>query len=236
MVNLDQNDLKQVFLVIPAFNESKRIGQLLKRVAERYNIVVVDDGSSDNTYEIAKSVKKEFPTNVFVCKHFFNRGVGAATKTGMIDAIVHNAKYIVTIDGDGQHSIDDIDKVIEPLLNDDVDVVLGYRNFDDMPTTKKFANNVMNLITRIFYNVNVKDSQSGFRAYKSDVIPLLKIHSDRYGAISEFTREIKTNHLSYVEVEIQTIYTDETQAKGTNIFVGLKIFFKMILDFFRYKY
>ncbi|KZX13147.1 glycosyltransferase family 2 protein [Methanobrevibacter curvatus] len=225
-----------LFLVIPAFNESSRLGNLLEKLANKYNIVVVDDGSNDNTYEIAKSIKKKYPNNIFVCKHFLNRGVGAATKTGMADAIAHGAKYIITIDGDGQHDIKDIDNIVRPLTCGVADVVLGYRDFHIMPFSKKFANKMMNIVTRIFYNVNVRDSQSGFRGYKSDIIPLLKIHSDRYGAISEFTREIKTNNLKFEEVEIQTIYTDETQAKGTNFKVGLKIFFKMISDFLRGKY
>ena len=223
-----------IFLVIPAYNEENALGTLLEKLAKmKYKIVIVDDGSRDRTYDIANSIKKKFKENVFLCKHLINCGVGAATKTGMEDAIVHGAKYIVTFDADGQHAIEDIDKVCKPLIEGKADVVIGSRPFEDMPFTKKVANNIMNFITLLFYKIDVKDSQSGLRGYNAKVIPKLRIHSDGYGALSEFTREIRVNELRLSEVEIATIYTPETQAKGTNVIIGFKILVKMVRDVFR---
>ena len=102
-----------------------------------------------------------------------------------------------------------------------------------MPNSKNFANTVMNIMTYLFYRTKVKDSQSGLRAFKAEVIPKLNLLSRGYGVSSEFIREIRRNHLKLVEVTITTIYTPETQAKGTNAMVGLKILFKMIMDIFR---
>ena len=102
-----------------------------------------------------------------------------------------------------------------------------------MPTTKRFANNVMNILTHIFYGIKVKDSQSGFRAFSSEAAKKIDVVSAGYGVSSEFIKEIKNNQISFDEVPITTIYTDETQHKGTNAIVGIKIMFKMIGDLFR---
>jgi len=230
----DLKDTNGVFLVIPAYNEEKTVGKILEEIDKLdYKIVLVDDGSKDNTFEISNNVKKKYPDHIFIYHHAINRGVGAATKTGMIAALKHGAKYIVTFDSDGQHAIEDIPKVCKPLQIGEAEVVIGARPFEDMPISKRFANNIMNLLTRVFYRVNVKDSQSGLRAYKSSAVYKLNIRSDGYGALSEVTKEIKRNNFKLKEVPIATIYTPETQAKGTNALVGLKILLKMILDLFR---
>lgn len=223
-----------IFIVVPAYNEEKSVGNVIEEIAKLdYKVILVDDGSKDNTNKIANSIKDKFPNNIFIYKHVLNRGLGAALNTGMYASLRRNAKYVVTFDADGQHAVEDIAKVIKPLINGEADVVIGARPFEDMPKSKNFANSVMNLLTRIFYRVNVKDSQSGLRAFKAEVIPKLKIISQGYGVSSEFIREIRRNNLKLKEVTITTIYTPETQAKGTNALVGLKILFKMILDLFK---
>jgi len=228
------NTNKEIFVVIPAFNEEKTVGTIIEEIASLdYNVVLVDDGSKDSTYKIAKNSQFKYPQNIFVFQHIINRGVGAATMTGMNAALLLGAKYIVTFDADGQHAIEDIPKVCKPLINGETEVVMGARPFEDMPSSKSFANTVMNFITLIFYRVKVKDSQSGLKAFKADIVPKLALLSPGYAVCSEFVREIRRNHLSFEEVTITTIYTPETQAKGTNAIVGLKILVRMIIDLFR---
>jgi len=227
-------DANGIFVVVPAFNEEKTVGPILEEIASlNYKIIFVDDGSKDITYEIAKNFKTKYPNNIFIYQHIINRGLGAALKTGMSGAIKHGAKHVVTFDADGQHAIEDIAKVCKPLKDGDADVVIGSRPFEDMPLSKNFVNSVMNLMTYVFYKTKVKDSQSGLRAFKAELIPKLQVLSRGYGVSSEFIREIKRNHLKLDEVPIKTIYTPETQVKGTNTIVGLKILFKMIIDLFR---
>jgi glycosyltransferase involved in cell wall biosynthesis len=222
-----------IFIVVPAYNEEKTVGSIIEEIANRnYKVILVNDGSGDDTLAIAEKSALKFPNNIFVYNHLINRGLGAALNTGMTAALRCNAKYIVTFDADGQHEINDIAKVCKPLRNG-ADVVIGARPFEDMPRTKNFANTMMNLLTRIFYKTNVKDSQSGLRAFKSEVIPKLNIVSQGYGVSSEFIREISRNHLKLEEVTITTIYTPETQNKGTNAIIGLKILLKMIIDILR---
>ena len=225
---------QEIFIVIPAFNEEKTVGHLIEEIVSlNYKIVIVDDGSSDDTYKIANALELKHPQNVFTLQHIINRGVGATTKTGMDAAVILGAKYIVTFDADGQHAIEDIYNVCEPLINGEVEVVTGARPFEDMPFSKNFANSIMNIITHVFYRVNVKDSQTGFRAFKAEIVPKLYLYARGYGISSEFLREIRRNHFKFKEVTITTIYTPETQAKGTNALVGIKILFDMIFDLFR---
>jgi len=232
--HLLNEDIDGIFIVIPAFNEEKTVGTIVEEIAGLgYMVILVDDGSNDNTYEIAKSSKSKYPNNIFIYQHFINRGLGAALKTGMTGALIHGAKFVVTFDADGQHAVEDIAKVCKPLKESNAEVVIGSRPFEDMPGSKNFANTIMNLMTFVFYRTKVKDSQSGLRAFKAEIIPKLNLSSRGYGVSSEFIREIRRNRLKLAEVTITTIYTPETQAKGTNAIVGLKILFKMIIDIFK---
>ena len=132
------------------------------------------------------------------------------------------------MDSDGQHSADDLDEVIKPLVTGKAEAVIGVRPFEDMPKTRSFANSIMNLLTKIFYNVDVSDSQTGFRAITVDALNKISINATGYLISSEFIREVNDNDIPFAEVPIQTIYTPETQAKGTNVVVALKILFQMI--------
>ncbi|MBE6510274.1 MAG: glycosyltransferase family 2 protein [Methanobrevibacter millerae] len=222
-------DKNATYVVLPAYNEATRIKPVLEDIARKgYNMVIVNDGSSDNTLEVIKQVKKEFPDKIHIFSLMINRGVGIATQTGFEAVLKYNPKYVVSMDSDGQHSADDLDEVIKPLVSGEAQAVIGVRPFEDMPRTRSFANSIMNLLTRIFYGVDVSDSQTGFRAITIDALDKISINATGYLISSEFIREINDNNIPFAEVPIQTIYTPETQAKGTNVKVALKILFQMI--------
>lgn len=228
------SDSNDIFVVVPAYNEEKTVSQIIEGIVEDgYNVVLVNDGSKDDTLNLAIESKRKYPNKIFIVSHIINRGLGAALKTGMTVAINKGAKYILTFDADGQHDIEDIAKVIKPLQEGKADACIGARPLKDMPISKSFANFVMNFLTLIFYGKKVKDSQSGLRAFTSDAAGQIDIVSSGYAVSSEFIKEISDNNLRLEEVEITTIYTPETQHKGTDAIVGLKILFKMILDLFR---
>ena len=113
-----------VYITIPLYNEEKMILKVIKSLNENgyNNIVVVDDGSSDNGYELVKN-----NTNVIITKHIINRGQGAALQTAMEIAINRGAKYIVHFDSDGQHDSKDIDHMLNTLIEGNYDIVLGSR-------------------------------------------------------------------------------------------------------------
>lgn len=226
---ITEEDKNATYVVLPAYNEATRIKPVLEDIARKgYNMVIVNDGSSDNTLEVIKQAKKAFPDKIHIFSLMINRGVGIATQTGFEAVLKFNPKYIVSMDSDGQHSADDLDEVIKPLVTGKAEAVIGVRPFEDMPKTRSFANSIMNLLTKIFYNVDVSDSQTGFRAITVDALNKISINATGYLISSEFIREVNDNDIPFAEVPIQTIYTPETQAKGTNVVVALKILFQMI--------
>ena len=222
-------DKNATYVVLPAYNEATRIKPVLEDIARKgYNMVIVNDGSSDNTLDVIKQVKKEFPDKIHIFSLMINRGVGIATQTGFEAVLRFNPKYVVSMDSDGQHSADDLDEMIKPLVSGEAEAVIGVRPFEDMPKTRSFANSVMNFLTKIFYRVDVSDSQTGFRAITVNSLDKISINATGYLISSEFIREVNDNNIPFAEVPIQTIYTPETQAKGTNMAVALKILFQMI--------
>ena len=134
----------KIFVVIPAHNEEKKIGKVLKDLKKNgyMHVIVVDDGSSDRTMDIAENYAT-------VIRHPINQGAGAATVTGFDYAVRHGADIIVTIDADGQHDVSDIKKVIRPILDKKAELVIGSRllNSAGMPFVRKFGNSCLNIIT-----------------------------------------------------------------------------------------
>ena len=220
----------KIFVVVPAYNEEKTIAKVILELIDMgFEIVVVDDGSKDNTYSIVNNIIKQKKRGI-LCKHLLNRGLGGALKTGIEAALIENPDVIVTFDADGQHDPNDILNVSKPIIDGEADVVVGKRNFDDMPKSKKFGNTVMNLITLTFYGIKVDDSQSGLRALSRKAAEEIIINARDYGVSSEIVGEVKRHNLRFKEVPIKTIYTDYSMTKGTNTTEGLKILVKLIIN------
>ena len=97
-------------------------------------------------------------------------------QTGFEAVLKFNPKYIVNMDSDGQHSVDDLENVLEPLVTGKAQAVIGARPLKDMPFTRRFANSIINFLTRVFYHVNVSDSQTGFRALTVDALNKININ------------------------------------------------------------
>ena len=226
---ITSEDKDATYVVLPAYNEATRIQPVIESIAEKgYNMVIINDGSSDNTLDVILESKKKYPNRIHLFSLIINRGVGVATQTGFEAVLKFNPKYIVSMDSDGQHSPDDLDNVIEPLVSGRAEAVIGVRPLEDMPKSRNFANSVMNFLTKIFYGVDVSDSQTGFRALTIGALNNITINARGYLISSEFIREINDNKISFEEVTIQTIYTPETQSKGTNSKEALKILLQMM--------
>jgi glycosyltransferase involved in cell wall biosynthesis len=223
----------KIFVVLPAYNEEKTIAKVMEDLMEMgFEVVVVDDGSQDNTYKIASKIIHE-NNHGSICKHLLNRGLGAALRTGIEASLMEDPDVIVTFDADGQHDPQDILNVSKPIINDDADVVVGKRNFREMPLSKKFGNQIMNIITLIFYGIKVNDSQSGLRAFNRKAAESIMINARDYGVSSEIVGEVKRHNLRLKEVMIKTIYTEYSMTKGTNLSEGLKILTKLIMNIFK---
>lgn len=217
-----------IYIVLPAWNESKVLLEVIQaiRAAGYSHIVVVDDGSNDTTFMIAKEA------GVIALQHCLNRGKGAATKTGIEAAKLLGADIIVTMDSDGQHNPEDIHRLIDPIQSEKADVVLGTRliNPQGMPWHKIIANWIGNVLTWYLYGLWVTDSQSGFRAYSSKAARLINTRSDRYDYESEVIREIYLHRLKYVEIPMEVRYTEYSMSKleRQNFTNGLKTLGRML--------
>ncbi len=218
-----------IYIVVPAFNEGNIIQEVIREIqkAGYEKIIVVDDGSSDDTFSKAQAL---LPSTVF--RHKINRGKGAATKTGIEAAKILGADIVVTLDGDGQHNPLDIKKLTAPIEFENFDVVLGTRllNPKGMPFHKILANKIGNFFTWFFYGLWVTDSQSGFRAYSRRAVEIIDTRSDRYEYESEVIYEIKKHKLKYIEVPITVRYTEYSMGKvqKQNFLNGLKTLYKIV--------
>ncbi|MFA9261887.1 MAG: glycosyltransferase family 2 protein [Undibacterium sp.] len=229
MLDSNHNRNLLVSVVLPAWNESAVLRDVIAEIqsAGYTRIVVVDDGSKDHTFEVARSCP-----GVIALRHRLNRGKGAATKTGIEAAKLLGAEVIVTMDADGQHNPADIEHLIWPIAEGRAEVVLGSRLMDPrgMPAHKILANWIGNLITWYFYGLWVTDSQSGFRAYSRKAAALINTRSDRYDYESEVIREIRLHRLSFVEIPIEVRYTHYSMSKPErqSFINGLKTFGRIL--------
>lgn len=226
---------KALLIVIPAFNESKLIEQVIETLPKkleginRIDTILIDDGSTDNTANIASKYK------IYIAKHVINRGAGAATKTGISFARDSNYDALVTFDADGQHSPEDIQKIIEPIVKGEADLVVGSRLKDShkMPIDRWILNWLANLATLIFFGVFTTDSQSGLKAFSKKAINLIDIKSDRMEFSSEILLDAKRHRLKILEVPTKAIYTNYSLTKGQKNTNAIPIFVRLLTHFLR---
>ncbi len=208
-----------IFVVIPAYNEEKRIEKVIENTKKYVqNIIVVDDGSKDNTPNTAKKC------NTTVIRHIINLGKGSALRTGCDYAIKQGADKIIVLDADTQHQPSEIPNFLNELKN--VDVVLGYRRLDkNMPWILRFGNWVISKITKLLYGIQLHDTQCGYRAFTANAYKKIRWESSAYSMESEMITNIGKRKLKYKEIPINTIYAD--RYKGTTVLDGVKIVFNL---------
>jgi UDP-N-acetylglucosamine---dolichyl-phosphate N-acetylglucosaminyltransferase len=227
----------KLLIILPAYNEASIIAKVLQKIKKeaskihniRFKIVVVDDGSRDDTSKIAKKEK------VLVLRHFLNRGLGAALKTGLTYAKKHDFDFALTMDSDGQHEPKDIKKALMLLLKNQADVVIGSRMLGQhgMPLDRKIINFLSSLVTYFFFQIWTTDSQSGFRAFNQRALKLIKLKTQGMEVSSEFFSEIKINNLYLKEIPIKVIYSKYSKAKGQSNLNSLPIITKLFYRVFR---
>ncbi len=210
-----------VTIIIAAYNEEKHIEHVIKRVQKQgcTNIIVVDDGSKDSTYE------KALKTRVTVLKHAVNLGKGAAVRTGCDYAIAQGTDYLVLLDGDGQHEPEEIKRFTKELHTHDI--VFGMRKRSkEMPLLYRVGNWGLTLYTRLLFGINIYDSQCGYRAMTADAYKKLRWDANDYGMESEMIARAGKHSLRHKEIIIKTIYHEKY--KGTGVGDGIKIAINML--------
>ena len=208
--------------IIPAYNEEKHIVETIVGV-KKYSkdIIVIDDGSSDATYELAKKAQ------VTAIKHVINLGKGASLITAIEYAISQDFDSFILIDADLQHDPDEIPKFLD-ALRDGNDIVFGYRTMKkNMPSILRFGNYIINRSTRFLYGLDLNDTTCGYRALTAETYKKIKWEASGYFVEAEMIANTGKNNLKFTQIPIQTIYSDKY--KGTTVLDGIKIVWNMLL-------
>jgi len=219
-----------ILVAIPAFNESKHIGQIVSE-ARQYSALtlVVDDGSRDDTKKLAEQA------GALVIRHENNRGMGAAEETIMSYAsvLMDDGDILVTLDGDGQHFPNDIPNLVRKLEGG-YDVVNGSRlvrkDAPDLQPYRRILNGIATYVTRYLSGYYLTDSQSGFKAYRFWVVRRLSFTSKDYAWNSESYIRLKAMGARLSETPIWTVWTPPSPGHAKHaLLYGVKVFGRLLL-------
>ena len=221
--------LKELSLFFPAYNEEANLENtvekaipVLKKVAQTYELLIINDGSKDKTEEIAEKLAKKYPF-IKIITHFPNQGYGAALRSGF-----YNSQYdwIVTIDSDGQFDFAEVEKLIEKAKQ--ADVVIGYRLNRQDPFVRKVFGWGWTLLANLLLGIKVRDVDCAFKLVNKKVIEKIpKLESTRGGMISpELLGKAKKAGFKVAEVGVHHYPRKEGKQTGAN----LKVIFKSFVD------
>jgi len=229
----------KIFAVVPAYNEEKGVSKVIKDLKKyKYNIVIVDDASADNTVKVVNKFK-----NLILVKQRANQGQGAALRIGIKRALKEGADIIITFDADGQHQAKEIKDLVAPIEKGIADISLGSRFLTKktkMPLSREILLKGSVLVERIFLGVKLTDAHNGFRAMSRKAARKIKIKENRMAHASEIIKEISRNNLRYAEVPVEIIYNRETLENGTGSYsTAIGILMKILswkIDLFQKKF
>tara|TARA_Y100001936_G_scaffold75736_1_gene74288 strand:+ start:952 stop:1863 length:912 start_codon:yes stop_codon:yes gene_type:complete len=203
------DEILNIIVGIPAFNEEKNIARILSKIKEITDTVIVcDDGSTDSTSKIANN------HGALVINHEKNLGYGAAIRSIFLKAKEMSGDVLVTFDADGQHRIEDISKVARPIQDQKADIVIGSRflseDISEVPEYRKFGIKIITKITNASIKENLTDSQSGFRAYSKKVLSDITPIENGMGVSTEILIKASTKDMKIAEVPIKVLYQGKT--------------------------
>lgn len=217
-----------IFIVVPAYNEEKNIGRVVRGLFDSgfKNVVVVNDGSKDKTLVEARAA------GAIVINHIFNRGQGATLQTGDEYCLKAGADKVIHFDGDGQFDPKDIGPAVKEMESAGVEVLFGSRFLDnrsEMPFLKKyFILPVGRFVNFLFTGIWLSDAHNGFRILNKRALSLIKITQSGMAHNSEILAEVKKFGLSYQEFPIKVSYS----RYGQGIKGGFKIIRDLVVSWF----
>ena len=217
----------KTYIIIPAFNESSRIAAVLESLLSlNYSMIVIDDGSADDTAKIAAT----FP--VILIRHELNLGQGAALETGMEAARQLEADYVVHFDSDGQHVASDIEHLLAPLQKDEADIVFGSRFLEKKPSGLTFSRKIIlkagRWINYLITGILLSDAHNGLRALNNKALHAVHFRQPGMAHASEILYEVRRKSLRYLELPVHILYTDYSKQKGQGILNSVNILFHLL--------
>lgn len=218
---------QSTFVIVPAYNEGPALERVVRELRAHFpNVVVVDDGSRDETGRIARRCA------TFTLRHLINRGQGAAIQTGFEFALMRGAAYIVTFDADGQHCVADIPRLLRPIIDGACDITIGSRflgQATNLPRSRRLMLRAAVWFTWLINRVRLTDAHNGLRAFSRRAAERIHIRQDRMAHASEIIDLIKATGLSFIEVPVQIKYTEYSMSKGQSARGAFRIVFHYLV-------
>jgi len=198
--------MKELCVLIPAYNEARTIGDIIKKIkALGFDAVVVDDGSTDGTARLAEAA------GAFVMHHDANKGKGASLREGIRYALDKSYDSVVIMDGDGQHNPEEIRTFLRKAREKGSSFIVGnrMRDTETMPIVRFFTNRFMSLIISIICRQRIPDTQCGYKFISRDALNRLSLAASRYDIETEMLIEASRAGIKIDSVPIRTIYKRE---------------------------
>jgi glycosyltransferase involved in cell wall biosynthesis len=220
-----------IYIIIPTFNEASAVIRqtIQPLLTNNYTVVLIDDGSQ-------RDVLSELCDLPVIClRHSVNLGQGAALQTGMEFAKREGASYVVHFDADGQHPVDGLQQLLQPLQEGLVDVALGSRflresDISNIPLMRRMVLLLARTINGLFTGLWLSDAHNGFRALNRKAIEVIHLSENRQAHATEILYQIRYNSLRIVEVPSCITYTEYSMAKGQSSMNALSIFVDLLLN------
>ncbi len=220
---------RDIFVVVPAYNEGRVVRASLRPLVEAgYSVVVVDDGSSDNTWRQLKGL------GVYRLRHPFNLGQGAALQTGVSYALQAGAGFILHFDADGQHSMEDIPGLLAPVMAAQADVALGSRflreeDWREVPAGRRVLLKGAVVVNWLLTGLWLTDAHNGARALSRAAAQKIVLRENGFAHATEILQQIRVHGLRFVERPTRIRYTEYSMFKGQRMWHAFDVFVDLLI-------